>query len=287
MRKLLSAFLIMALTASNAFSAWDGGKPAGSDNISDIDTLVQANNTALENTLGGLTGWQNLAVSYTSTASVTVTADSLYLQDATGISYRATSVSEVITITTSGASGLVTSLSEASGTWYYVYIARKSADGTTNGFLSTSASLTTALTQFDSGYDQAALVSAVRNDGSSNFISFKQVGNEYQYSTWQTMASGNVGSSWVSIDTSTYVPSGLSSQGIGSIFEQGGYVAITNTSSASTGETVQSSKFGLNPGSNTHSIYWELSILTADTLYWASTSTTNVVTCSGFRINKL
>jgi hypothetical protein len=287
MKKLFSAFLILALFCNHGFAAWDGDQPAGSALISDIDTLIQTNNAALENTLGGLTGWQNLSVSYTNATTVTVTADSLYLQDAAGISYRATGVSEAIAITTSGASGLVASLSEASSTWYYVYIARKSTDGTTNGFLSTSSSLATVLGQLDSGYDQASLVSAVRNDGSSNFVSFTQISNKYWYSTWQTLTTGNVGlASWTAIDTAPFVPSGVSSNAFGSIYEVTGNsgVGITNDNTIGTGTTAAPNKHYIDARQD--SIYWNFNIKTANTLYWIS-SAANFVYIAGFELNKI
>lgn len=286
--KRIMALILAVMMSFNAYAAWDGDKPAGSDNISDLDTLIQTNNSALENTLGGLTGWQNLSVAYTSAASVTITADSLYLQDSTGISYRATTVSEVATITTAGASGLVTALSEASSTWYYVYIARKSSDGTTNAFLSTSAVLATVLTQLDAGYNQLALVSAVRNDGSSNFISFRQGGRKYSYSTWQTAASGAV-TGWIAIDMTAYVPSALSDWAFGSLGSSSSVeTIITNDNSISTSNDHGPNKVSSSNGSNegNEMDYWNLNIITANTLYWES-GNSGAIYVHGFELNKI
>lgn len=197
----------MLLTFTSAFAAWDKAEPAGTRNISDIDLYVGANSTALESTLSGITGFKNLTATYTSASSVTVTADMLLLQAASSIAYRATSVSEVITITVSGASGLVSALSEASGTWYYVWIARKSADGTTNGFLSTSSDFTTVLAQLDSGYDQAAIVSAVRNNGSSNFINYYQYGKQVFFDDYNSVIdTSSPSATFADIDCSAFMP---------------------------------------------------------------------------------
>lgn len=290
MKKLLALYLILALFTNNGFAAWDKNEPAGTRSISDIDLYVIANNTALESTLSAVTGYKNLAVSYVGATSLSVTADWLLLQAASSIAYRATSVSETITITTSGASGLVSSLSEASATWYYVWIARKSSDGTTNGYLSTASDLTTFLTQVDSGYDQAAVVSAVRNDGSSNFIGFKQTGRVYSYNEWQTMASGAVGSTaWVSIDTTAFIPSGLSSFASGSLYGGTYPASISNDNTASTGTTHDRNKIMVGSHSGvTGDAYWELTLLTANTLYWMSDSgVSGTVRVAGFEINKI
>ena len=288
MKKLISIFVILALIFQPlAFSAWDDTAPAGTSNVSDIDANVIANNQAAESTLSGLTGWTNLKITAGGSATaVTVTADMLLLQASANIATRITSVSESIAITTSGASGLVSSLSEAANTIYYVWIARKSSDSTVNGYLSTTTSLTTFLTQVDSGYDQAALVSVVGNDGSSNFIDFIQQGREYWFTTWLSIASGTV-SAWTVIDLtpstlSFFVPTNLSTVAFGA-FSGGSSAVVSNRN---TGATTIATVDGSGIYYLNQSGYWRLNVVTTDTIYWGSNQS-SIIWLAGFELNKL
>ena len=288
-KKLLALTIAFAIALSNpAMAAWDKTL-SGSDNISDLDTYLTSNNTALEGILSGLSSIKiasNLKIVRASTTSVTVTADQLFLKSDTTISARETSVNETIAITTSGVSGLRTGLVEASNTWYYIVIMRKSSDGTVNGILDTSTTPT-----LETGYDQYAVVGAVRNNSSSDFIDFYQYGNEYWYSTWQTMASssGSV-SPWTSIDTSSFVPSGLSSVAFGVGDSINSYVQISNDSTVNSGQTTLGANKWIFPYSSTPVIsWWRLNIKTSDTIYWGCSNAGSTVSIkiAGFFINKL
>ena len=90
--------------------------------------------------------YKNLKVVRTNVTTVTVTADELALNDGTVIS----SVSEAIAITTTGAGGLMTGLTEGNK-WYAIWIMRKSADGTVDGILTESF---TTIATLPAGYDQ-------------------------------------------------------------------------------------------------------------------------------------
>ena len=278
MKKFVGLFLSLTLLISPVgFCAWDKSSPAGSSNASDIDSNVMANNTALEGILDQTRGWKNLKVIRNSANQVTVTADVLFLQTSGSIAGQYDSVSEVIDITSSGASGLDTS-TEAISTWYYVWIIAKSSDGTINGLLSASSSSPT----MPSGYDQKTLVSAVRNNSSGDFVNYTQTGLDYIYTSWQTIASGNLGGSWSSVDTSSYVPSALSNYTWGSVYHNsGGW--ITNDSSVVTGNGDAGNKFWF-----TSSVagYWAFSIVTSNTLYAASDNAGFQMRIEGFRINK-
>lgn len=110
---------------------------------------------------------RNLVAAYASASTLTVTADEVLLKTAGGSSYLASTVSVTADMTVSGANGLDTG-SEASGTWYNIWLIY---NGTTvAALLSTSATAPT----LPSGYTYRALVGAVRNDGSSNFVRFWQ-----------------------------------------------------------------------------------------------------------------
>lgn len=278
MKKKLSFILALILALSpTSFAAWDKTKPAGSDLISDIDTLVVANNTALESTLSGLRGWVNLKASRTNATTVAVTADQLYLQGTATIPMRLTSVSESIAITTSGAGGLDTG---AEGNkWYYIWIIAK-ADGTVDGLLSASSSSPT----MPATYVFKALVSAVHNTA-GDFLDFKQTGRDYDYGSSPIITSGNTGASWVSVDMTEIVPSGLSDLAKGTAFLSVlGY--LTNDSSVATTTNVDRQKIGNNASSSDMS-YWEFKMLTASTLYVYSTDAATKFYCSGFTLNKL
>lgn len=85
-----------------------------------------------------------------------------------------------LSLATSGAAGLDTG-SEASNTWYYVYLIRKSSDGTCSAVFSTTNEVVSGSITYPSGYDQKRqLPIAVRNDGSSNVMDFT-VANGWPY----------------------------------------------------------------------------------------------------------
>lgn len=222
-------------------------------------------------------GFKNLAISRTNVTTVAVTADEIILNNGSKIS----SVSFSVAITTSGVGGLDTG-SEASGTWYYIY-----ALSASTGIISASASAPDGQTVY-------ALVGAVRNDGSSNFVNFIQSGNEYWYSTWQSAASGNVGlNPWVAINTTAFVPSALSDVVNGVVVRADTRLAITNdngvTLSASDGPTAgQTNYVGEFGGAvSGNSKPFKFNIKTANTLYWISSNTNNYVWISGFIVTKL
>lgn len=244
-----------------------------------IISYMKASGYPVTDTGGGVLGsFKNLKIVRDSATQVTVTADELILEDTSNNKVSIRSVSEAIAITTSGASGLDTG-AEGADTWYYIWIIRKSSDGTVNGLLSASSSSPT----MPSGYDQKALVGAVRNDGSSNFISFRQEGRKYNYLTWRTLSSGNLGASWVAIDTTAFVPAALSTYCCGGWYDGGSFGAFTNDNSVATGTTVAPNKWE----GNSNVTPWMFDIITANTLYGISDNTNYIIYIEGFDINKL
>jgi hypothetical protein len=78
--------------------------------------------------------------------------------------------------------------SEASSTWYYMYLVPKSGDDT----LLTLRASDNAPSTGPAGYTNFRYIGAFRNDGSSNILSFTQVGaNKFSYAAKQTIYSGN------------------------------------------------------------------------------------------------
>lgn len=142
---------------------------------------------------------RNLVAAYASASTLTVNADEVVLKDSSSAVYLATSVSLTANIAASGANGLDTG-AEASSTWYYVWIIY---NGTTvAALLSTSSTAPT----MPSGYTYKALVGAVRNDGSSNFIRFWQHDRRYSIATQNIFTAQALTTSYASQSISAAVP---------------------------------------------------------------------------------
>lgn len=241
--------------------------------------------------------WRNLAASRTSASQVTVTADELVVRDVSNSGVKITSVSQTITITTAGAGGLDTG-SEAANTIYYCWIIRKSSDATVSAIFSTASAIGSIT--FPSGYDQAALVSVVGNNNSSDFISFHQNGRKYNFDAWASMASGSAStSSWTALDLTPsnmstnpgFVPSALSNFCYGTLSQiSNKTIAITNDNTITVVNSSgrERNAFYCIPSPSIGSTFsWMFDILTADTLYWASDDAGGTVFLHGFEINKL
>lgn len=192
------------LTASGTLSSTGTFSATGATITLGNDPTDALNINALVTAPIGIQGSsKNLVAIRDSATQVTVTADQLVVCNTSSVCVRLASVNETAAITGSGANGLDTG-AEGGNTWYFVYIIRKSSDGTTDSLLSASASSPT----MPSGYDQKALVTAVRNDGSSNFINFYQLGTTYTYDEYQSVLSTNSpASSFTDIDCSAVIPS--------------------------------------------------------------------------------
>jgi len=117
-------------------------------------------------------------------------------------------VDETATITTGGANGLDTG-SEASNTWYFVWLI--SNGNVVDSLLSTSATAPT----MPSGYAYRMRVGSVRNNASSNFFNFVQYGKECRYlentntSPFLVLSSGGQ-TSFTDVDCTAVVPSAVS-----------------------------------------------------------------------------
>ena len=153
---------------------------------------------------GGVLGsYKNLKIVRTSVTQVTVTADELILEDTDNVKAAVRAVSQVAAITTSGAGGLDTGAE--GNVWYYIWIIRKSSDGTVAALLSASATAPT----MPSGYDQKAVVGAVKNTA-GDFENFWQTGRYAEYEARaQILNSGGAGS-FTDLDVSGSIPIGIS-----------------------------------------------------------------------------
>jgi hypothetical protein len=114
--------------------------------------------------------------------------------------FVATSVSLTVDMAVSGANGLDTG-AEASSTWYYGWVVAKE-DGTVAGLSSVSSSAPT----LPAGYTYKALATAVRNDGSSNFIKYRQFGNSAHFEVRNSVLSAGTATTETSVTISSFVP---------------------------------------------------------------------------------
>lgn len=177
--------------------------------------IVKADGTPIAGSTGIVGAFRNLTASASgASASVSVAADEIIVEDSSNAYKTLRAVSLTINTATSGANGLDTG-TLAGSTWYALFVIAK-ADGTTAGLISTSATAPTMPT----GYTFKARVGWIRTDGSGNKypLGFTQKGRRVQYLTaagsnvtaLPSMASGSAGSfpsTWASVATGNFIPS--------------------------------------------------------------------------------
>ena len=239
---------------------------------------------------GGILGsFKNKIIISTGNATADIDADELCLEDSSYNKVTIRAVNLSVNMATSGANGLDTP-SEAANTIYYLWVIRKSADGTVAGLISASASSPT----MPSGYDQKALVGCVGNNNSSNFITFKQTGNDYFFTTWGVIATNNTTpGSWTTIDLTPadmstnagFVPSALSDWCFGSMAGSNDSAIITNNSASAVSNNEPNVIYHSYTGA--WGIPWEFNVITADSLFFACGGSGTKVYLAGFKINKL
>lgn len=132
---------------------------------------------------------------------VDFTASELSVKTSANASLTLYTVSVTADITASGANGLDTG-SEAGDTWYYLYVIYNPSTATVASLLSASATSPT----LPSGYTYFALVGAVRNDGSSNFIKYQQNGMAVTFESPQAVLSGGAATTETAITVTSFVP---------------------------------------------------------------------------------
>lgn len=116
---------------------------------------------------------------YASASTITIATGQW--RDSTNVDTITVSSPLTVDITVSGAGGRSEAAAEASNTWYYPYLIKKSSDGTVNAVLSTVNEASSGSITMPSGYDlKRQLPFAVRNNGSSNFLKF-YVANGWPY----------------------------------------------------------------------------------------------------------
>lgn len=196
-----------------------------------------------------------------------------------GVIRHRASFNVTASLATSGAGGLDTGSATASKL-YYIWLI---SNGTTiAALLSTSSSSPT----MPGGYGFRSLVSGMYFSSGSSFVPATQEGSQYNYITGQTLVIGNVGlGAWVSISTSQFVFSAISTQPYGNHnFYIGAGMTNNNADSPTLGTYPQNTLH--NAGAAAQQAFWEMALLTANTLYWQSAAADQKIVINGFRINK-
>lgn len=176
---IANSAVTLAKIANIATSRILGRSTAGSGVIEELS--IGSGLTLASGTLSGQVDTKALRMAnpvYASASTFTIASGAA--MDSTGASLMSHTSSKTLNIATSGANGLDTG-SEASSTWYYLYMIGKT-DGTTDYVLSVTNELVTGSITLPSGYTlKRQMPFAVRNDGSSNFLPFLVNGREVFY----------------------------------------------------------------------------------------------------------
>lgn len=230
----------------------------------------------------------------TPNSKVDITADEVVLK-ASGAPFLATSVSVTADITVSGANGLDTG-SEGPSVWYYLWLIYNPTTATVAALLSTSATAPT----LPSGYTYKGLIGEVRNNGSSNFMTFyrqdqsvylnhtnlftgKTAGGDNTYESYSAGAGGS------DVALATLVPptarrlrgtlgnsSSSGNQSMAVAADANGLGAVLNVGAVvGSGNAID----GFSAGNG-----FEIPLKTAQTFYWKTTSPAahNRVSVSGY-----
>lgn len=206
-----------------------------------------------------------------------IAADELVLKTAGGHVTLAASVSVTADIAVSGANGLDTG-AEASNTHYFAWVIYNPATATVAALLSTSATAPT----LPSGYTYRALVGAVRNDGSSNFVKTWISDRRAAIAPVNALASTAVSSAGTlqSLDISAIVPS-IARTVSGTMGDQGSPANLgkgMSVAGGSNGEGRQDAVSQSFSGTALNTFvksapFHDVPLLTAQTLYWTSNFT--------------
>ena len=144
MKKLVLALILTLAIQPLGFSAseWDKEKPAGADDRSDLDTILQVNNEAVDRLVSNYR--RGMALSYATVATLTAAIGEVTCSNATGAVRKFRANTTATTITWAD----IDTGAEANSTTYYVY-AVADADATTSTFkISASATTPTGATYY-------------------------------------------------------------------------------------------------------------------------------------------
>ena len=195
MKKLFNLFLSLVLSlyfVVPGYSAdqWAVSSPAGTDNASDLDTLIGVNNAALDRL--AYTYRQGCKIAYASASTLTVDTGALALPNSAGTVVRWRRNTSVTTISFSN----IDTGAEAASTTYYIYGLADTDATTFTVKISTSSSAPTGATYYRRlGYfynDASSNITQIVNDDNSGNIAYvKGQGNYYRIDSGTT---GSIGS---------------------------------------------------------------------------------------------
>jgi len=176
MKKILGFIIVASLIFVNncfAVSEWLKGQPAGSASPSDIDTLIQANNDALDRFMSY--GRFGCKITYDTVAQFTVGTGAVICSNSTGAVRRTRTNASATTVTWAD----IDTGSEAASTTYYVYAVADTDVATFTIKISTNATIPTGVTYY-------ARLGSVYNDSSSNITNITDDGS------FDTVPSGTI-----------------------------------------------------------------------------------------------
>jgi hypothetical protein len=162
----------------------------------DLLEISSGNNSITQNVIAD---HKNLVCKYVTASTVDIDADAVLLESGELV-YKASSVNLTVDITASGANGLDTG-SEASSTWYYLWVIYNGS--TVASLLSTSSTAPTMPSGYTNGYK--GLVGSVYNDSGSDFDNFYQSGTRVA-APFVTMLTNGSATTATAIDLSAVVP---------------------------------------------------------------------------------
>ena len=144
MRKILTILVVAMLLSTQAFAVddWTLLSPLGSSNASDIDTLQQANNTAVDRVISNYKNGCNIY--YISAASVGVATGEVVCSNTAGSLRQFRKNTSALTLTWAN----IDAGAEASSTQYYVYAVADADSANFTALISTNASTPTGATYF-------------------------------------------------------------------------------------------------------------------------------------------
>lgn len=185
-----------------------GGDVAGDDILAIVDVSVPKTKKITKNSLvtalaapavRGIS--RGLISKYVTVSTADIDADEIIVTDSAGVALKLSAINLTVDMAFSGANGLDTG-SEASSTWYYIWVIYNSSTTTSAGLLSVSATAPT----MPSGYTYKALIGAVYNDSGGDFNIFHQVGKNCAVDGTATAFTCVNDSAWGSRDLSAAVP---------------------------------------------------------------------------------
>lgn len=143
MRKLLFLFIALMVCTPGYSGQWSKSNPAGTVNVSDIDTYIGNNNDALDRVLAGYR--KGMAITYASVSTLTIPRGEVVVSNSGGTVRLMLRNTSSTTVTWAD----IDTGSEAVSTTYYVYaIAANTSSETATFKISASSSAPTGITYY-------------------------------------------------------------------------------------------------------------------------------------------